>query len=435
MIAEVAQTREAIEYNLKDVDQWAIKKGQSPDAIRCLRRIPARLNLLDADMAVLSADPVRFDRDVAGKGYALVSRAKDMEASGRREDACVWALLRRFHAERHQIGAPGEACPVRARYDALIEVIAAREGPPGSGQRWNCGRHRSMTVLRARASVAPENLSQIEIDRIAKELSADKRKSLRKAVHLFESLRRLTNKIPELREFLPVTPLDPPTGSSPARRIDWETLPKTFRLSFEKAADAALAGHKDLADQMLQRIEAGEDPELIMAESDALGASMVARVGKPTAARDGYRHAVAWLVRSWINEGGDIRSGERGELVAAQSLAPTPELLLVPAAGFNDAGVVSDAGEGRAASAAASALRASCESIASTCPASTIAVPIPSFTSVKPRSSAARTCAAARRASTRELVPLGKRQKRRMQISWSMQIGVRILTHQTRPRR
>lgn len=53
--------------------------------------------------------------------------------------------------------------------------------------------------------------------------------------------------------------------------MDWEALPAAFRSSFEKAAGPCILGNDGLAEQMLARIEAGEDPEVVMAEADALG--------------------------------------------------------------------------------------------------------------------------------------------------------------------
>ena len=192
---------------------------------------------------------------------------------------------------------------MRARYAALIEVVAAQEGEPGSGARWNVGRHRSLTVLQARAVVAPEALDQAEIDRIGRAMSAEKRRSLRNAVRFLNSLVRLTNEIPALRAFLPAIQLAPPAGSSWARRMDWDVLPEAFRASFDTAAAACVAGEADFAEAMLARIEAGEDPELVMSEADARQAS---RVGKPTGALGGYKQAVAWLVRAWEDAGGDV---------------------------------------------------------------------------------------------------------------------------------
>lgn len=289
--------------NLHDVHGWATAQDESPDAIRALLRVPARLGLLDADLGTIPADLGHFERRIAGQGHALVSRAKDMAASGAREDSRLRALLRRYHAARSGTGPTDPH--VRARYDALIEIVAAEEGLPGSGARWNSGKHRLLWTLRARARLAPGVLTQAEIDRIGAEMSAGKRKGLRKTVRFLEELRRLTNELPELRAFLPPAPLMPPAGSSRARKLDWSALPAPFRASFEAAADACLAGVDDHAEALLARIEAGEDPETVMAEADAMAEGQSRELGKPTAARTRYREAVSWLVRSWEDAGGD----------------------------------------------------------------------------------------------------------------------------------
>jgi hypothetical protein len=291
---------------LTDVHAWAVAQKESADAIRALLRVPARLGLLDADLGTIPADLGHFERRVAGQGHALVSRARDMAASGAREDSRLRSLLRRYRAARS--GTPTATPVVRARYDALIEIIIGEEGPPGSGARWNIGKHRQLWVLRARANLAPEALTQAEIDRISAEMGADKRKGLRKTVAFLEELRRLTNELPELQGFLPSAPLTAPSGSSRARKLDWAALPEAFRTSFEVAADTCLMEAGDHAAAFLARIEAGEDPELVMAEADTMADSKDRGLGKPTAARRRYREAVSWLVRSWQDAGGDIET-------------------------------------------------------------------------------------------------------------------------------
>ncbi|WP_432257105.1 hypothetical protein [Limimaricola sp. AA108-03] len=288
---------------LTDVHSWAVAQEEASDAIRALLRVPARLGLLDADLGTIPADLGHFERCIAGQGHALVSRARDMAASGAREDSRLRALLRRYHSARSHTGSTDPA--VRARYNALIEIIAAEEGPPGSGARWNTGKHRSLWVLRARARFAPEALTQGEIDRISAEMGAGKRKGLRRAVAFLGELQRLTNELPALRGFLPLLPLGSPAGSSRARKLDWAGLPKPFRDSFEAAAEACLKGAGDHAEAFLARIEAGEDPETVMAEADAMAEGKSRELGKPTAARTRYREAASWLVRSWEDAGGD----------------------------------------------------------------------------------------------------------------------------------
>lgn len=288
---------------LAHVRDWAKEADEPKDSIRNLEWIPARLGMIDADLGSLPASLVDYERIVAGKGYALVGNPKDIKANGRRMDSRIRALLRRFWAAFD--GTCAASPVVRARWNALMALIEAEEGLPGTGSRWNIGRHRTFCALRARSTLAPEDLTQEEIDRIGRELSADKRKGLRKAILFLNSLIRLTNELPELSPFLPQTQLAPPAGSSAARRIDWAALPAPFQASFEAAADACLANEGDLAEQMLARIEADEDPEAIMAEADARAVAMQGGVGKPTAAREQYRQSITWLVRAWENEGGD----------------------------------------------------------------------------------------------------------------------------------
>nr|WP_111298255.1 hypothetical protein [Paracoccus saliphilus] len=287
---------------LLDVRNWAIQANQPADAVRSLERVPARLGMLDADLASLPSGIAEFERLVAGRGYALVGNAKDIKSNGRRMDSRIRALLRRYWASQEGF----EAVPqhIRGRWSELMDLIKVHEGLPDSGSRWTIGRHRSLCGLRSRARVVPEDLTQNEVDRIGREMSADKRKSLRKAIRFLNSLRGLTNVLPDLRPFLPSVPLSPPAGSSRARPMDWSSLPEPFRTSFEAAADACLAGEDDLAERMLARIEAGEDPETVMAEADALASSMLGFVGKPTGAREQYRQAITWLLRAWEKDGG-----------------------------------------------------------------------------------------------------------------------------------
>ncbi|WCE68620.1 hypothetical protein PL335_16725 (plasmid) [Sulfitobacter faviae] len=68
---------------------------------------------------------------------------------------------------------------VRARYSALMPVIAEHEGQPGSVALWSIGR---LCVLCAKARKAPEDLTQTDIDRIGPEMTSNKRKGLRKTV-------------------------------------------------------------------------------------------------------------------------------------------------------------------------------------------------------------------------------------------------------------
>ena len=286
---------------LKDVYDWAVARNEAAESIRCLLKIPARLGLIDSDLGSLPATISDFERHVAGVGYAMVGSPKNIDENGRRMDARIRALLKRFWAEGSEAGA----VDVRRRWTALMSLIEAEEGKPGSGKRWNIGRHRSLSILRSRATMPPEALTQVEIDRIGREVSADKRKALRKSVAFLNALGGLTTELPALVPFMPGQKFASPAGSARARKVDWQALPEAFRASFEAAADTCLNGAEALAQELLARIEAGEDPEGIAAEADLLAQKEIATIGKPTAAREQYRQAIVWLLRSFEDRGGD----------------------------------------------------------------------------------------------------------------------------------
>ena len=224
--------------SLKHALEWGQKVEGSSDATRALKRIPARLGMLDADLATLPADIGYFERQVAGQGYALVGRAKNIVTAGRRDDSRVRALLRRFEMAMSGISVDSAE---RDRWGMLIKLIEAEEGMPESDARWNNGKHRTFTVLQARARCAPEDLTQTEIDRIGRAVSADTRKSLRKSVTFLNSLYGLCNEMPDLRAFLPEQQLAAPAGSKRARKMDWVSFPESFRASFDAAAAACVA--------------------------------------------------------------------------------------------------------------------------------------------------------------------------------------------------
>ena len=286
-----------MQRTLHDVLTWAENREEPVDAVRALKRIPARLGMLDSDLAQMPADLAHFERVIAGIGYALVSRAKNVEIVGRREDSRVRAMLKRFLIAKCE--ATGDQSEVRSAYDNFIAIIRSHESNPESGRRWNCGRHRSLVILRARAYCEPGELRQAEIDRIGREITAEKRKALRKAVALLNSLRAVSDEIPALSPYLPQDFLAPPAASSRARSMQWRALPSTFRRSFEMAADACLAGPDQYAETLLARIESGEDPELVVAEGDAVAGLIGRPVGKP----DNARNSIAWRSFGWSARG------------------------------------------------------------------------------------------------------------------------------------
>ena len=301
-------------YNLLDVIEWGKESGQSVDAIREAKLLPARLGLLDADIRQIPADLQYFERACATSNYALVSRSKDIHAAERRANSRIRALLKRFHQEA-VVPINVRETNARDAWDALMTIVKEEEGRPGTGARWNVGRHRSLTVLRARARCGPAEFKQGELDCISTTVSAEGRKALRRAIKFLNSLRDIED-MPQLTVFLPPRPLIVPRGSARARKMDWTALPKSFRGSFDAAVKSCIAGTEDVAELFLARIEAGEDPKVVSAEADAEVHRERREVGNPAAAESQYRGAVAWVARAHEDRGGDLSAlGSLGELL------------------------------------------------------------------------------------------------------------------------
>ena len=126
---------------MKHFLDWAEETGEGDDTLRAIRRIPARLGMLDADLGSLPDDMIFFEKNIAGVGYSVSTRAKDPHEKGRREDSRIRAALRRYNEITGALAPVDNA--VRARYDALIEIIAAEEDLPGSGA---AGGARTVTI-------------------------------------------------------------------------------------------------------------------------------------------------------------------------------------------------------------------------------------------------------------------------------------------------
>ena len=82
-----------------------------------------------------------------------------------------------------------------------------------------------------------------------------------------------------------------------------------------------MAGPDELAERYLARIEAGEEPERVMADADKAAASNSRSVAKPDAARAGYRQTVTWVLRAWREAGGDLAQlSDIGEIFGPEML-------------------------------------------------------------------------------------------------------------------
>ena len=286
--------------SLGDVLSWAEAVGESYDAICELKKIPARLGMIDDDIGLVPADLPHFDKVIAGSPYGVVSKSRNPEAAGRRADARVRALLGRFHAARGAVRV--QAVP--QSFEPLIAAVEAREGFVDRGAEFSTSAHRALFSLRARCRKPAPALDQAEIDRVHAEATTAKRRSIVKGIKLLNTLIRGHNGWPELAPHLPRTPFDLPKSADRAERILWDGLPEGFRRDAEAAFQETLSTPTDLAAWAKAQMAAGLSSAAINA---AIGERIRKRGRRPknsSSARAGYRGAVAWLVRLGKHEDG-----------------------------------------------------------------------------------------------------------------------------------
>jgi integrase len=300
-----------------DVLAWAKASGENADAIRELERVPARLGLLDADLGLVPADPGFFEASIAPTAFALVSKAQNQKDARRRANSRLRSLLRRYHAAHAAPSEPKAA--TTPEWDRLVDFVRSNEGFPGRGALFSRSTHRALYIFVARARCAPADLDQAEIDRIAAACSAEKRKTLRKAIRFLNRLIRDREAIAEIASLLSEHPVPLPTPVGRVRRILWDSLPVAFRSSVEAAFASTLAGPDEWVEDAYARIAAGEDAVLVMAELNADAPKRRRPPRNRAAALSGYRAAVVWLVRAAEETG-----------LAAKDLARIEDVLTFP---------------------------------------------------------------------------------------------------------
>ena len=281
---------------LQDVKTWAEINGESYDAICEITKVPARLGLHDSDLAVVPACPLHFENVVAPSGYAAVSRSRDLKAARRRGNSRIRNLLKRYHGVTSAMADVN----VRAGWDAIIDHVARREGFVDRGARFTQGASKALWILRARLDLGPDALDQSAIDRLNRSVTAEKRKALRKAVSFLNRLIAERETLPEIAHLLPRTPLAAPGPVDRSPKIDWDALPVSFLTSMEALMSATVSTPEMQADFASARIEAGEDRDAVMADFEA---RRCRAVGNSSTAREGYRAAIAWLVKSALADG------------------------------------------------------------------------------------------------------------------------------------
>ena len=290
------------EATLGEVLTWATAAGEDSYAIYELRKVPARMGMADADIGLIPADLVHYHHVIAETPYGAVSNAKNLETARRRGNSRLGSLLERFHA------AHGTAKPegVAATYDPVIEAVRDREGFPDEGAEFATSTHKALYALRSRCRVPLGALDQTEVDRVFREATTEKRRALRRAIHLLDRLRRGHNRWPEIASLLPSEALSVPKTTDRAERILWTSLPEEFRREANDVFREVLLTPADLAEWINAQMEAGT-PSV---EIDRLVIERVKDRGRrpknSKSAIAGYKAAVTWLVRRHKQQVGSL---------------------------------------------------------------------------------------------------------------------------------
>ena len=280
-------------YTLADVLAWAHAAGEPYAAVCELLKVPARLGMIDDDIGVIPADLAYFENKIAPSGYAAVSKARDLKAARQRSNARVRALINRFLLAQSTDGAADKG---KARWDQLIDFVQQREGFKPSGLPFANGTSRGLMMLRARIHVAPRDVDDVVVNRIAAQLSAEKRKSLRRALKTLNRLITDFGDYSALAGVLPKTPLQMPVPVSTRERIRWSSLPTAFRSNAEGVMRSALSQPVDLLEEARRRMDAGAEAAEVLNELDVAAAGRKRVPLNPEAAMANWRSAVTWLV-------------------------------------------------------------------------------------------------------------------------------------------
>lgn len=286
---------------LKDLQDWAEAAGASRDARYELNKIPARLGMQDADLALLPADLGYFESHIAPASYGAVSRARDLAAARQRGNGRVRALLQRFLAETGGTAAPAG----REAWDALIAFVAAREGFADRGAAFSTGVSRGLTGWRARSPVAPDALTSQIAEEVSRAAAAGKRKSLHNGLRLLNRLIRDFADAAELTGLLPTQEITVPRPSARARRIVWARLPDAFRASADAAFRRCFGRPEDRVAEARARLARGENPAEVHKWLNETGAQRQRLPKNLASAREGYLRAVLWAVRAAEDLGTD----------------------------------------------------------------------------------------------------------------------------------
>lgn len=305
-----------------DVLSWARSVGEKRDAIYELEKVAARMGMADSDIGLIPADLVHFHHVIAKTPYGMVSSARDLEKARRRGNSRLGKLLERFHAAH---GSP-KPLVVAASFEPVIAAVKEREGFREDGADFTTSRHKSLFTLRARCHVALGALDQAEVDRVFRDATTEKRRALRRAIHLLNELQHGHNRWPELSPFLPIAALSVPKTSDRAERILWSSLPEAFRRQADAVFREVLMTPGDLASWITGQMAAGVSSEDINRVVNERVKGRGRRPKNSTTAIAGYKGAVIWLVRQHKQQVGSFATlPALGDLMTRELIAAAIE--------------------------------------------------------------------------------------------------------------
>lgn len=300
--------------------KWARENGESRDTIYEIRKVAARLGLIEEELDQVPTGLSYFEKMIAVSPYGAVSYSRDLETACNRGNARIRSALVRFHAAR---GHETPDAAVRAIYDRAISFIADNEGFIDRGALFATGTHQPFLLVRARARLSLSDLNQTEFDRLWHDATSDGRKSLRKFAQRIFDLRRGHNLWPELVELLPREDFVVPDSSDRARRIVWQSLPAPFRSDAEEVFRQTLRQPADMKKWAKEQLRLGRSAFDIDTEIAArMGDKKKKKLPKNTeTALAGYRQAATWLLReSYTPETGFAGLKTMRELITTNAL-------------------------------------------------------------------------------------------------------------------
>ncbi|WP_417808800.1 site-specific integrase [Thioclava sp.] len=273
---------------------WAKETGETRDTIYEIEKVAARLDLTVEELDQVPANLGLFEKKIAISSYGVVSRSSNLEKARNRGNSRIRAALMRFLSAR---GHDAPDTDSRASYDRAIQFIIDNEGFVARGALFTTHTHKPFLLVRARARLGLSQMDQAEFDRLWHDATPDARKSLRKFAQRVAQFRRRHNSWPALAEMLPQQDLIVPFNSDRARRIEWMSLPASFREDAEEVFRHTLREFGDIKAWAKEQLRLGRSAIEVDAEIAARVGDRRRQPKNTKSALAGYRYATTWLLR------------------------------------------------------------------------------------------------------------------------------------------